>query len=142
MSLRLCFCSLCKGEVVLSSYRKKKQHVALYGLWNSELTAGPSSVNKSRADESDSDDSSRDQKSEKDESVVIIKEDMCVVDEDVGEDSDDHHSIKYAAYDDATSSPGVPFVMRGKYRDPWQIGFHDQFLLAVERQKHNNRKFW
>ena len=40
----------------------------------------------------------------------------------------------------ATSCPGVPFVMRWKNRDPWPIGFQDQFLLAVERQKRNNRK--
>ena len=39
-----------------------------------------------------------------------------------------------------TSYPGVPFVMRWKNRDPWPIGFQDQFLLAVERQKRNNRK--
>ena len=31
-----------------------------------------------------------------------------------------------------TSSPGVPFVMRWKNRNPWPIGFQDQFLLAVE----------
>jgi len=40
----------------------------------------------------------------------------------------------------STSSPGVPFVMRWKNRDPWPIGFQGQFLLAVERQKRNNRK--
>ena len=87
MSSRLCFCCLCKGEVVQSSYRKAKQHVALYGLWNSE--AGPSTEKKSRANESDSDDSSSDLESEKDESAVIVEEDMCLVDEDMGEDSDD-----------------------------------------------------
>lgn len=72
-----------------SSYRKAKQHVALYGLWNSELAAGPSTEKKSRANESDSDDPSSDLESEKDESAVIVEEDMCLVDEDMGEDSDD-----------------------------------------------------
>lgn len=39
--------------------------------------------------ESDSDYSSSDLESEKDESAVIVEEDMCLVDEDMGEDSDD-----------------------------------------------------
>ena len=34
-----------------------------------------------------------------------------------------------------TSSPGVPFVMRKKNRDPWPIGFQGQFLLAVRKTK-------
>ena len=95
MSSRLCFCCLCKGEVAQLSYRKTKQHVALYGLWNSELAAGPSTAKKSRANESDSGDPTSDQESEKDVSAVNVEEDMCVVNEDVGEDNDGDHSTNY-----------------------------------------------
>ena len=48
--------------------------------------------------------------------------------------------IRHAIRKQPTSCPGIPFVMRWKNRDPWPIGFQDQFLLAVERQKRNNRK--
>ena len=49
-------------------------------------------MKKSRANKSDSDDSLSDLELKKDESEVIVEEVMYVVDEGVGEDSDDDHS--------------------------------------------------
>ena len=36
--------------------------------------------------------------------------------------------------------PQGPLLSCAGNRDPWPIGFQGQFLLAVERQRHNNRK--
>ena len=53
MSSRLCFCTLCKGAVLQSSY-KVKQHTSLYGLWYSKKSMeGPPAAKKSKTDESD-----------------------------------------------------------------------------------------
>ena len=43
-----------------------------------------------------------------------------------------------ASGNETTSSPGVPFVMRWKNRDPWPIGFQGQFLLAVAKLKNKS----
>ena len=67
MSSRLCFCILCKGRVLLSSYQIK-QPVKIYGLGDAKSATGRSTAEKLRADEGDSSsESSSDRESEKEE---------------------------------------------------------------------------
>jgi len=49
-SKRHCFCSVCKGNMVLSRYKIKK-HEELYGFWNPDEGDGPSTPKKSKLEQ-------------------------------------------------------------------------------------------
>ena len=65
---------MCKGEAVQSSY-KVKQHLKLYGLWDSKKSIeGPSPAKKSRINESDSSTNSDSSDSDRDKEECIVED--------------------------------------------------------------------
>ena len=53
--------------------------------------------------------------------------------------SDTVHESVFPKYGDSQPRPQGPLLSCAGNRDPWPIGFQGQFLLAVERQRHNRK---
>ena len=76
---RHCFCNLCKGNALLSSF-KLKQHLTTYGLWDTKKSSDDkAAAKKSRVDESDSSASDR----EPDDDDTHIEEEHGDYDSDI-----------------------------------------------------------